>query len=456
MSSPGSAAVTVDVGDVIDNSPLVPLHYTIFTLCALCMIMDGFDVQALGYAVPSIAKDWSISPALFGAVAGYTNTGVLLGQLSFTMIADRVGRRPVLVMGTLAFAVLVILTGLTQNITQLKIMRLLGGMALGSIIPNATALFSELSPRVARIRLLTWLGIGFTAGAAIAGFVANWLIPAFGWRSVFYFGGVAPIVIAVMMIVWLPESLTFLTLKQRRLDYVGTWLRRINPAVHISSSTRFVVHEEAKQGVPFMHLFRDKRGLVTLMLWVVFFLNLFNLYSLAFWIPTIVTASGYAKSAILVGTMLQVGGTVSPFLFAWLVMRKGFIPVLAATFVVAAIAIAFIGQPGISLALLVTIVFIAGACVVGSQPSLNALAATYYPTSLRSTGVGWALGIGRAGSIVGPVMTGQFLALKWPPHDIFLALSIPALISAAVIFTLQFAMGDSKAARPHEIVPAGH
>ena len=456
-SRPPSAPGTLDVGQVIDSSDVLPLHWGIFTLCALCMIMDGFDVQALGYAVPSITREWNISPALFASVFGFTNLGVLIGQLSFTMLADRVGRRPVLLVGTLTFAVLVILTGLTSTITQLKVMRLLAGMALGSIIPNATALFSELVPKKARIRLLTWMGLGFTAGAAIAGFVANWLIPTFGWRSVFYFGGIAPLIIAAVMFVWLPESLTFLVMKNRKDDYVRTWLQRLSPGTALTPATRLIVHEESRQGMPVMHLFRDGRGLVTIMMWVVFFMNLFNLYSLASWIPTVATASGNGRWAILLGTTLQVGGTVSPFLLAWLVMQFGFVPMLTVTFLIAAGAIAMIGQSGLTLVLLFSVVFIAGACIVGSQPSLNALAATYYPTYLRSTGVGWALGIGRAGSIVGPVMTGQFIALKWTPHDIFLALSIPAMISAVFIFALQFAMGSSTAARPHaEAMASGH
>ena len=457
MRTSGSAPATLDVGEVIDNSAVLPLHYMIFTLCTLCMIMDGFDVQALGYVAPAIIGEWKISPALLGPVFGASNLGVLIGQLSFTVLADKIGRRPVLLGGTVAFSLLVMATGLVNSIPQLLAMRLLAGMALGSIIPNATALISEFSPKAVRVKVVTYAGIGFTAGAAIGGFIAAALIPAFGWRSVFYFGGLAPLIIAGVMMMWLPESLTLLVLQKKRRDYVATWLNRLRPGTLVSADTTLVVKEEAKQGVPIGHLFRDGRAAATLLLWIVFFLNLFNLYSLANWLPTVVKGAGYPTStAVLVGTMLQVGGTVSPFLMAWLVMKKGFIPVLTATFVIAAGAIALIGQPGLSLTMLVVIVTIAGACVVGSQPCLNALGATYYPTYLRSTGLGWALGIGRAGSIVGPVMAGQFMAWKWTTQDIFLALSTPALISAVGIFTVQFAMGDSTAARPQDVVAAGH
>lgn len=445
-----SAPGTLDVGEAIDTSPVRPVHYGIFSLCALCMIMDGFDVQALGYVAPAIIGEWKISPALLGPVFGASNLGVLVGQLSFTMLADKIGRRPVLIWGTVAFSLLTILTGMVNSIAELLAMRFIAGAALGSIIPNATALIGEFSPARVRIRLVTYIGIGFTAGAVVGGFVSAWLIPAFGWRSVFYVGGVAPLAIAAGMMLWLPESLRLLVLQNKRPEYVGRWLTKLNPALAFGAATRFFVREENKGGVPLLHLMREGRGAVTIMLWIIFFMNLFNLYSLANWLPTVVRGAGYeTRTAVLVGTMLQVGGTISPFLMAWLVMRKGFIPVLTGTFLIATVAIAMIGQPGLSLAALVAIVFVAGACVVGAQPALNALGASYYPTYLRSTGLGWALGIGRAGSIVGPVIAGQFMAMKWTTQDIFLALSIPALTSAVMVFALQWAMGPSSAARPH-------
>lgn len=175
-------------------------------------------------------------------------------------------------------------------------------------------------------------------------------------------------------------------------------------------------------------------------------MNLFTVYSLANWLPTVIRGAGYDTStAVLVGTTLQVGGSIAPFLMAWAVVRKGFIPVLAATFAIACVSITAIGQRGLSLALLVLAVFVAGACVVGAQPTLNTLAATYYPTYLRSTGLGWSLGIGRGGSIVGPVLAGQFIAMKWSTNDIFLALAVPTLVSVVVVLLLRRALGPQSA-----------
>jgi MFS transporter, AAHS family, 4-hydroxybenzoate transporter len=439
MTMPATAARKVDISEVVDNSRIGSLQVGIFGMCLLCLIMDGFDVQALGYVAPAIIQDWKIPAAALGPVFGAGNLGVLIGALVFSMLADKIGRRPVLIAATLFFSVMTLLTARANSVEGLLALRLIAGIGLGCIMPNATALIGEYSPRRLRITLMMGITVGFTAGAAIGGFVAAWLIPAFGWRSVFYFGGFVPLIIALAMWFWLPESLQFMVLRGRNRDKVREWLNRIDPTVPASGGAEYVVHEETQRGVPVKHLFREGRSLVTILLWVVNFMNLLNLYSLASWLPTVVRDAGHSTStAVLVGTVLQVGGTIGTFGLAWFIARRGFIPALTTAFAVACVSIALIGQPGLSLALLFAVVFVAGWCVVGGQPGINALAATYYPTYLRSTGIGWGLGIGRIGAIVGPVVGGEFMRLKWSTQDLFLAAAIPALISAVVMFSLRW------------------
>jgi MFS transporter, AAHS family, 4-hydroxybenzoate transporter len=439
MTMPATAARKVDISEVVDNSRIGSLQVGIFGMCLLCLIMDGFDVQALGYVAPAIIQDWKIPAAALGPVFGAGNLGVLIGALVFSMLADKIGRRPVLIAATLFFSVMTLLTARANSVEGLLALRLIAGIGLGCIMPNATALIGEYSPRRLRITLMMGITVGFTAGAAIGGFVAAWLIPAFGWRSVFYFGGFVPLIIALAMWFWLPESLQFMVLRGRNRDKVREWLNRIDPTVPASGGAEYVVHEETQRGVPVKHLFREGRSLVTILLWVVNFMNLLNLYSLASWLPTVVRDAGHSTStAVLVGTVLQVGGTIGTFGLAWFIARRGFIPALTTAFAVACVSIALIGQPGLSLVLLFAVVFVAGWCVVGGQPGINALAATYYPTYLRSTGIGWGLGIGRIGAIVGPVVGGEFMRLKWSTQDLFLAAAIPALISAVVMFSLRW------------------
>ena len=264
---------------------------------------------------------------------------------------------------------LTIATAYAQNVQQLLWLRFISGIGLGSIMPNATALVGEFSPKRSRVTLMMCITVGFTIGAAVAGFVAAWLIPAFGWRSVFIFGGAVPFVIAIAMWWGLPESLQFLAVRGAQHAALAKWLKQLDPSLVVTPQTRYVSNEDSKGGVPFVHLFREGRAATTLLLWVVNFMNIMMLYSLSNWLPTVVTGMGYTQqTAVLVGTAMQVGGTIGTFGLAWLIARGGFIPTLTLTFAVAATSIAFIGHPALSLTALFVVVFIAGWCVIGGQP----------------------------------------------------------------------------------------
>jgi MFS transporter, AAHS family, 4-hydroxybenzoate transporter len=432
----------VNIADRIDHSPVGALQVSTFALCLLCLIMDGFDVQALGYVAPEIVRAWGIGNAALGPVFGAANFGVLVGSLVFSMLADKIGRRPILIGATFFFGVLTIAAARATSVGELLALRFVGGIGLGCIIPNATALVGEYSPRRLRGPLMMIIGgVGFTGGAAIGGFISAFLIPRFGWQSVLYFGGAVPLAIALAMLAWLPESLQFLVVRRKDRANIARWLTRIDPSIPSGPDVEFVVPEQSREGVPVVHLFREGRGPVTILLWVVNFMNLLNLYFLASWLPTVVRDRGHSTStAVLAGTILQVGGTIGTVGLAWLIGRLGFIPVLTASFGLASVTIALIGRPGFSIGLLFVLVFVAGWCVVGGQPGINALAGTFYPTSLRSTGVGWGLGIGRAGAIVGPVVGGEFMRRQWSMRDIFLAASMPALISTAALLALRVAL----------------
>lgn len=433
----------INIPDLLANSRIGPLQKRVFTLCLLSLIIDGFDVQAMGYLVPALVADWGVDRSEFGTVLPAANFGVLIGSLLFSPLADKIGRRPVLVWSTLWFAVMTLAAAGAQNVTQLFWLRLIGGVGMGCIIPNATALIGEYSPAARRVTLMMTITVGFTAGGAIAGFVARALIPSFGWQSVFIVGGAIPLMIAVAMYVSLPESLQFLAVRRRRLDQVARWLRQLDPTITVDGSTQFVTNEESKGGVPVMHLFREGRTAVTILLWIASFMNLLVLYSLSNWLPTVVNGMGYdPNTAVLVGTVLLVGGTIGTFGLAWVIARAGFTKTLTVNYVVAAIIVAVIGQPGISLALLTILVFVAGWCVVGGQPGMNAFAATFYPTYLRSTGIGWALGIGRVGGIVGPYIGGRMLAAQWTTQQLFWAAAVPAVISALTLVILMRVVGD--------------
>ena len=460
MQSKGAVAATLNLTELMDNCRIGSLQIRVFALCLASLIMDGFDVQAMGYVAPAMFAEWKVPPPTLGPLLSIGHLGVMIGAIAFSMLADKIGRRPVLIYATLFFAVMTIATAFAQNVDQMLLLRFVAGLGLGSIIPNATALVGEFSPKRTRVAWVMCITMGFTLGAAIGGFVANELIPAFGWRSVFVFGGIVPLVVAIGMALGLPESLQFLAVRRQKTDQLARWLRQLDPTLKIDAATQFVASETSKRGVPFWHLFREGRAFVTTLLWIVNFTNILVLYSLSGWLPTIFQRfMGYdASTAILLSTTVQVGGTLGAFGLAWLIVRSGFVPMLAATFAVATISVAFIGQPGLSLPVLYTVVFIAGWCVVGGQPGLNALSASYYPTYLRSTGVGAGLGIGRLGAILGPSLAALLVAQQWSPQQLLWAAAVPALVSTLVIVTLWVVIGPAvkPSSNVAEAVPLAH
>ena len=434
------AKTKINLTDLIGNSKLGGFQIGVFVLCGICLLMDGFDVQAMGFTAPALIKDWHIPGPSLAPVLSAALFGVLVGSLLFSMLADRIGRRPVLIGAALVFSGFTLITSRVSSINELLALRFLAGLGLGGIMPNVVALVGEYSPSRLRATLIMNVANGLTAGAALGGFFAAWLIPNFGWRSVFAFGGAIPLMVAVLMFFLLPESVQFLAVRGKKLDQVGQWLKRIDPQVPTGANIEYVVREEKKrEGVPLIHLFQEGRGLGTILLWITNFMNLLNLYFLSSWLPTLVTGLGYTtREAVLVGTALQVGGTLGGVFLGWFVHRFGFVPTLATCFALGCVNVALIGQPGFSLAMLTGVVFLAGMGILGGQAGINALASSYYPTDLRATGVGAGLGVGRVGAIVGPLVGGQFMKMHWSNHQLFLTAAVPAFISLIVMLSLRW------------------
>jgi MFS transporter, AAHS family, 4-hydroxybenzoate transporter len=431
---------TVEVSQVLEKNKIGGFQVGIFILCGLCLIMDGFDVQALGYLAPAIIKDWHLAPAQMGVVLSAALFGILVGSIVFSTIADRIGRRPVLVVATFFFAFVTLMTARAQSLGELRLLRFIAGIGLGGIMPNAVALVGEYTPRRLRVLMVLVVTNGFNIGAVIGGLLSAWMIRDVGWRPVFYVGGAIPLVIGTLMFFWLPESLQFLVLRGNAAAKIAKWVKRIDKTAQVDALTNFIVHEEKGKGVPILHLFMGGRAAGTSLLWIINFMNLINLYFMASWLPTIASSSFSGGIPQLVATTLQIGGVIGTLAFSWFISRLGFIPVLATAFFTASISILLIGQPGMALALLFVVVFVAGFCVVGGQGAVNALSAAYYPTDLRSTGVGSGLGVGRIGGIVGPYIAGQLVGAGWMPREIFYTAAVPALISAIAMFSLRWVM----------------
>jgi AAHS family 4-hydroxybenzoate transporter-like MFS transporter len=435
----------IDIGALIDSRPLSMFQIGIMLMIGCSVVMDGFDVQTMGFVAPAIVQAWHISPADLGPVFGAGLLGMLAGSIVLGAMADRIGRQPVLVGATVFYGLCMLGTSVVQSIPAFLVVRFLTGFGIGGVMGNAIALVSEYSPRKYRASMMTWVSCGFTGGAIAGGLLCAVMLPSMGWRSVFVVGGILPLVIAVAMLRYLPESLQLLVLKQRSPEKVAHWLAKIAPGIQIGPATRFAIHEQTRAKASAGELFRHGRGAMTLLLWGINFANLLNLFFLSNWLPMLSLRVGHGVSAaVLMGTSLQIGGTVGALLMGPLMDRFGFYRVLTIGFLVATFSVSSIGLPDLSTALRYAVVLISGICIVGGQPAVNALTATLYPTSLRATGVGWSLGIGRAGSIIGPVVAGQLIRLEWSNTALFAAAAVPALASCVMLVFLSRTVGTGR------------
>ena len=273
----------IDIAALIDSHPLSRFQKWVMVLVGFSVVMDGFDVQAMGFVAPSIIREWGVSRAAMGPVFGTSLIGMMLGSLILGPVADRIGRRPVLIGATLFLSICMFATSFASTLPQLLVLRFITGLGLGGIMGNAIALVSEYSPTRKRATLMMWVSCGFTGGAVLGGIASAALIPAAGWRSVFLFGGAVPLAIAIAMLAYLPESMQFLVLRQRGLARVSHWLGKIAPLVESAAPHRYLVREQAPAGMPVSALFASGRARVTLLLWAVNFMNLMNLFFLANW-----------------------------------------------------------------------------------------------------------------------------------------------------------------------------
>jgi len=432
----GGGAPQLDVAEFIDQQPVGAFQVRLLLACAAVLFLDGFDTQAIGYVAPALAKEWGLSKSALGPVFSAGLFGLMIGALLFGPLADRIGRKKIIILSTLGFGIGALATAFVNDLNTLLAIRFLTGLGLGGAMPNAVAMTSEFNPRRRRATMVMIMFCGFSVGAALGGLLAAALIPHFGWRSVFVVGGLAPLVLVPVLALRLPESVRFLALSGRANARVAELLSLISPNARFAPGTQFVIHEPQLAGIPVVHLFREGRTLVTLLLWVVFFMSLLDIYFLSNWLPTVLNDLGSSvASSAAIGSMLQVGGVVGTFALGSIIDRFSF-RALALVYFIAVFAVGAIGQLGHSVVFVTMAIFAAGFCVVGGQIAANALAAAFYPTSVRATGVGWALGVGRVGSIVGPLVGGMLLTMKWSAGAVFMAAAAAAMCAALAAFAL--------------------
>jgi AAHS family 4-hydroxybenzoate transporter-like MFS transporter len=426
----------VEINAIVRGAKVNRFHILIVALCTTIAMFDGFDTQIIAYVGPMIVRDFQIPFSSLGTLFGAGMVGLTIGALCLPILADHFGRKPLIMVATGLFALLSILTVRVDSFTGLLILRVLTGLGLGAALPNVVALVSEYAPNGMRVLVNITLG-GFGCGALLAGAVSSFLLPIYGWHSMFYVGGAIPLISLLLLAIWLPESLPFMVLKGAPAERVARLLKKVDPARNFDPLPRFVVQEKKLAGFTVKHLFKDGRAAMTALLWLAQFMNLLVLLFMLNWTPSLLREAGLSLQASIWTTVgFSIGGVFGAILVGRLMDLGNPFIVLSMTLLGTACCITLVAHAIGNPMILAIAVGITGFGVAGSQNSLNTVSGMLYPTAIRSTGVGWSLGMGRIGSIVGPTLGGMLVAAHWDVAMIINIQAVPALIASICVLCL--------------------
>lgn len=447
---------TLGVSRFIDECSFGSVQLRVLVICMLIAAVEGFDAQAIGYIAPTLSTDWHLRPGALGPLFSSGLVGLTIGALFIAPLADRVGRRPILLGSLLVFGVATLVTAMSPNLMILTILRFVTGLGLGGAMPNGIALTSEFMPRKHRAFLVIMMFNGFNLGSMLGGIISAQFVGTLGWRAVFVVGGVLPLLVAVAVFVSLPESIAFLAVRSTSIARITRLLQRMDPNRPIRDGD-WTVGEEATRpvvNIAVRELFTHGRAGTTLLLWVIFFMSLLDIYLLVSWLPTALNAGGApVGTAITAGIVLQLGSVVGCFPLGWALDRFGATIAMSCAYILGALCIACIGTFSSNVPVLLFVTFGAGFGLVAAQAAANALASTSYPTAVRSTGVGWANGIGRIGSIIGPLLGGAFMAASVSIQNLFLFAAVPATVAVVALVTLGMSISRQNALRARAATP---
>jgi len=422
------------VETALEHQRIGSLQIRVAILCTLIQICDGYDINSVAWAAPKLIDVWHLPPPAFTTAFLWSSIGILIGALSAGPIGDRVGRKPLLVVSLLIFGLASAGSAFAPSLLGLTVARFFTGLGIGGAFPGAASLAGDYAPHRRRALLIM---ISFT-GAPLGGFlggqiVSLWLLPQYGWEAIFIAGGVFPLILVPLLLVWLPESPRFLARKQHLAARDTELLRRLDiaPGEHH--------HVDVAQGNPVGMLFSRGYALQTVLMWVIFFCSLLNLFLFGYWMPTVFKLMGYTPAQAVFASSMRDCGAIFAVLYLGLAIdRVGPERSLALHYAVGAVFIAMIALVALPYALMLVFTFLAGMTIIGSQTGANATCGKLYPARMRTSGLGWALGIGRLGGIAAPLLGGYLLSLGMPPTQIFLSACGFALIAAAAVALLHF------------------
>ncbi|HTH97237.1 MAG TPA: MFS transporter [Stellaceae bacterium] len=429
----------VDINELVDRQPIHAFHIKIVALLFAVMISDGFDLQAIGYAAPGLVKQWHMSREALGPVFSASLVGMLIGAPLFGWAGDRYGRRVALLSGVFIYGGFTLASAFAQNEPQLLALRFVTGLGLGGVPTNAVALVAEYAPRRVRATLIVVAQIGLTVGSMLPAVISGFLEAHYGWQSQFFVGGIAPLVVGSALVLWLPESLKFLVVMKRPVEKVLRVANALEPGLDAGRATVFQVASGGIKEAQRFHikqLFADGLTWITPLIWALFMCYLMANYFLHSWMPILFRGEGLTIQQTAVTTaMFDVGGIFGAITLSRMIDKKG-VAAIAVLYLVACPAVGVIGFIDKSVYLLAVAIFLAGFCLVGITLSMNAVAGVVYPTEIRAKGVGWAYGLGRLGSMSGPMVGAWLIGMHLSVSQLFLAPVVPLALGAVLCFIL--------------------
>jgi MFS transporter, AAHS family, 4-hydroxybenzoate transporter len=418
----------------LENQRLGPLQIRVAALCTLVQICDGYDINSIGVAVPQLTHAWNLPGPAFTTAFVWSSIGILVGALSSGPIGDRVGRKPLLLASIAIFGVASLLTAYAGSLEMLAVLRFFTGVGIGGAMPGTVALTGDYTPQRWRATVIMATFTGAPIGGFVCGQIAGLLLPSFGWPGIFIVGGIVPLLILVALVLWLPESPRFLAAKGSLSPREAALLQRLDVRPGQSAAAL-----DLASGNPITMLFGQGYALQTVLLWVIFFCSLMNLFLFAYWLPQVLHLTGLTPAEAARASSYRDLGAIFAVLYLGLLIDKhGPERALAVHYAAGIVFIGAIALFAMSYALLAVVIFFSGMTIIGSQTGANATAGALYPARMRTSGIGWALGIGRLGGIAAPALGGYLLSIGLPPREIFLSACGFALIAAIATALLVF------------------
>jgi len=431
----------------LENQRLGALQIRVAALCTLVQICDGYDIGSIGIAVPALTHAWNLPGPAFTQAFLWSSIGIMVGALSAGPIGDRVGRKPLLVASLTIFGLASLLSATAGSLLMLSILRFFTGMGIGGAFPGAATLTGDYAPQRLRATMIMATFTGAPLGGFVVGQAGALLLARFGWPSVFVLGGLMPLLAVPVLLFWLPESPRFLAAKQALSPRQAALLQRLGLAPGQAAEGL-----DLARGNPVKMLFGKGYALQTVLLWVIFFCSLMDLFLFGYWLPEVLHLTGMTPSqAARAASYRALGAMFAVLYLGLLIDRFGPQRALAWHYAAGAVFTALISLLAMPYGLLVAVIFLSGLTTTGSQTGANATCGKLYPARMRTSGLGWALGIGRLGGIAAPPLGGWLLSLGLPPRQIFLSACGFALVAA--VATALLALRAPEAAALSASVP---